>query len=42
MLTIRLTFAGRPPVDFRGDWLECALQIANARLYSGFQGYEIL
>lgn len=42
MLTIRLTFAGRGPVDFTGTLSECALQLENARLHEGFNGYDIL
>ena len=41
MLTIFLSFKGREPVRFTGSIEECALQLANARLFPGFVRWEI-
>lgn len=41
MLTIKLVFEGRAPVTFRGTLFECGLQLANARLFKGFQSFDI-
>ncbi len=40
MNTIILYFKDHAPVRFTGVRLHCALQIANARLYPGFVGWD--
>lgn len=40
MNTVILYFKDHAPVRFTGDWLQCSLQVANARLYSGFVSWD--